>query len=244
MAFAASGWVGAQKEIGEKLATAVRGFAEPVEAVPVERDAPSAEDTQIVVVRPQVVETVGHVLGNLFQRMYHLIEVASGADASTAAALESSTRKLEDFLQLVIDYFSPVSLVLQHVPAAEVAQGLARQMSDVVGCTVKVDAKLPDESRLLVDHGRLARSFSLLASRLREGGGEQGVAVRVVGETAGRSIRLNVMLPARLVNPESSESEIGWAVAEKLLETHGGTLRQQAMSSGEVLWEIALPLQP
>ena len=245
MGFGASAWVGAQKEIGENLATAVRGFAEPVAAVPVERAAPSPEDAQIVVVRPQVVETVGHVLGNVFQRMYHLIEVAGGADAATAAALESSTRKLEGFLQLVIDYFSPASLVLQHVPAAEVAQGLARQMSDVVGCTVKVDAKLPGDSSTLVDPGRLARSFSLLASRLREGaGGEHGIAVRVVGETAGRSVRLTVMLPARLVAPESSESEIGWAVAEKLLETHGGTLRQQTMSSGEVLWEIVLPLQP
>ncbi len=198
-----------------------------------------------MVVRPHVVETVGHVLGNMFQRMYHLIEVAGAADAASATALQTGTRKLEDFLQLVIDYFSPVSLVLQQLPAPEVAQGLARQVSDSIGCSVRVDAKLPAESRLLADPGRLARSFSLLASRLRAAaGGEQAVTVRVVGETSGRSVRLTVRLPASVVAAESSESEVRWAVAEKLLETHGGTLRQRAMPTGEVQWEIALPLQP
>jgi hypothetical protein len=243
MAFAARGRIGARKGVGEKLATAIRGFADPIAADPI--GVQSVEDAQIVVVRPGVVDTVGHVLGNMFQRMYHLIEVAGAADATTAAALEGSTRGLEDFLQLVIDYFSPVSLVLQHLSAAEVAQGLARQMSDCVGCSVKVDAKVPADSRLLVDPGRLARSFALLASRLPEGtNSDQDVTVRVVGEATGHFVRFAVMLPARFVSPESSEAEVRWAVAEKLLETHGGTLRQQTMPSGEILWEIALPLQP
>jgi hypothetical protein len=221
------------------LAIAVRDLVDPVE-----RDAQS-EDAQMVVVRPEVVETVGHVLGNVFQRMYHLIEVCGRTDSAAAAGLRSTTHALEDFLQQVIDYFSPVSLVLQHVPAAEVAQGLARQLSDAVDDVVKLDVKLPAESRLLVDPGRLARSFSLLASRLHtRAGSAQDSAIRVVGESCGRSLRLTVSLPTAVVAPQSSESEVRWAVAEKLLETHGGTLRQPAGRSGEVLWEIALPLQP
>lgn len=219
---------------------AVRGLADPIET-----DDAQSEDAQMVVVRPQVVETVGHVLGNVFQRMYHLIEVCGNADAATAAALHSTTRTLEDFLQQVIDYFSPISLVLQHVPAAEVAQGLARQLSDAVGGAVKLDAKLPADRCVLVDPGRLARGFSLLASRLHNGADSaRGIGARVVGEAHGCSVRLTVMLPAAVVAPQSSESEVRWAVAEKLLETHGGTLRQHAMRSGEVLWEIVLPLQP
>lgn len=245
MAFAASGQVGVQKDVGETLATAIRGLVDPVGREPLEPNAQPVGDAQIVVVRPQVVETVGHVLGNMFQRMYHLIEVAGAADAANAAALESGTRKLEDFLQLVIDYFSPVGLMLQELPATEVAQGLARQVSDSIGCSVRVDAKLPAESRLLGDPARLARSFSLLASRLRgDAGTQHAVTVRVVGETTGRSIRLTVTLPAGVVAADSSESEVRLAVAEKLLETHGGTLRQRALPTGEVLWEIALPLQP
>jgi len=233
-----------KSDVGETLATAIRDLADPVATESLEGDGQAVSDAQIVAVRPQVVETVGHVLGNMFQRMYHLIEVAGTADAASATALESGTRKLEGFLQLVIDYFSPVTLALQHLPATEVAQGLARQVSDSIGCAVRVDAKLPAESRLLADPGRLARSFSLLASQLRATASERAVTVRVVGETSGRSIRLTVMLPASVVAAESSESEVRWAVAEKLLETHGGSLRQRAMPTGEVQWEIALPLQP
>ena len=245
MAFAASKLVSEHKDVGEKLAIASRGFADPVAPNPVDEAVQPGEDGQIVVVRSHVVETVGHVLGNMFQRMYHLIDVSGEADAAAAAGLRGSTRALEDFLQQVLDYFSPVSLVLQYISAADVAQGLARQLSDAIGCTVKVDAKVPAEGQLLVDPGRLARAFSLLASRLCAAAGtDQGVPVRVVGENHGRFMRLTVVVPRTLVAPESSESEVRWAVAEKLLETHGGTLRPHATSSGEVLWEIALPLQP
>jgi hypothetical protein len=245
MTFAATRSASEQQDIGRKLATAIRGLAESVAASPVERDTRPVEDGQIVVVRSRVVETVGHVLGNMFQRIYHLIDVASATDAVTAGALDGTTRRLEDFLQLVIDYFSPVSVVLQHVAAAEVAQSLARQISDVAGCAVKIDAKLPAEARVLADPGRLARSFALLASRLQaDAARESGLEVRVVGDATATSMRLTVTLPRRLVASGSSESEIRWAVAEKLLETHGGSLQELSMPSGEVLWEIVLLLQP
>jgi hypothetical protein len=114
-----------------------------------------------------------------------------------------------------------------------------------MGYAVKVCAKLPEEGRLLVDPGRLARAFSLLTSRLRDAEGDASRGpVRIVGENNGRFMHLTVVLPAALVAPESSASEVQWAVAEKLLETHGGSLRSPVTSSGEVLWEIALPLQP
>jgi hypothetical protein len=201
---------------------------------------------QIVVVRPEVVETVGHVLGNMFQRIYHLIDVSAAADPATAAALRGSTHALEDFLQQALDYFSPVSLVLQRISAADVTQGLARQLSDTSGSTVQVDDQLPQGGQLLADPGRLTRAFSLLAKRLRDDTADQrgGGPVGVVAESHGGQLRLTVVLPRTLVTPESSESEVRWAVAEKLLETHGGTLRPHPTSEGEILWEIALPLQP
>jgi hypothetical protein len=245
MAFAASELVSKHKDVGEKLAIASHGFADHPGPDPATEVVHPGEDGQIVVVRSRVVETVGHVLGNMFQRMYHLIDVSGETDAATATGLRGNARALEDFLQQVLDYFSPVSLVLQYISAADVAQGLARQLSDTLGCTVKVDAKLPAEGQLLADPGRLARAFSLLASRLRDTAStNQGVPIRVVGESHGRFVHLTVVVPAMLVSPESSESEVRWAVAEKLLETHGGSLRPHATSSGEVLWEIALPLQP
>ena len=38
-------------------------------------------------------------------------------------------------------------------------------------------------------------------------------------------------------------AEMRWAVAEKFLEIHGGTLQRNAMPAGEGLWDIVLPLQ-
>ena len=68
-----------------------------------ELSVPDADDDRIVVVRPQVIDNVGHVLGNMFQRIYHLVERTREHDLVTAADLESSTRRLEDFLQLLMD---------------------------------------------------------------------------------------------------------------------------------------------
>jgi len=195
-------------------------------------------------VRPQVVENIGHVLGNFFQRIYHLIDRARETDAVTAEQLHGSTRRLEDFLQLVIDYLSPLSLSLQPVPATEVAQSLARQLSDTTGGTVKIDAKVPAESRLLVDAGRLARGFAILALMLdaTPDGGDP-VQVQAVARPVSRSLALTVTIPPCYVPLDSSELEMRWSVAEKFFEIQGGTLQKNAVPSGEVSWQIVLPLQ-
>jgi hypothetical protein len=224
---------------------AVGGGAAPPEKSESDRARHLADDGQIVVVRPQVVENVGHVLGNLFQRMYHLIDRTREADAGTAAQLEASTHGLEDFLQLVIDYVSPLSLSLQRVPASEVVQSLARQLSDELGSSVAVDVELSVEHQLLIDPGRLARGFGLLARQLGEGGrGRETGTVAVWARPGSLSLAINVVLPSTYSRASSSVSEIEWSVAEKLLEIQGGSLLRKATPAGEVLWEIVLPLQP
>src|SRR5437016_5104574 len=120
--------------------------------------APAAPgDDQLVVIRGPIVENIGHVLGNLFQRLYHLIE-----------------QERE-----------------QRGPAA--------------------------------GHGAL----------------DLQAAVRAPG----RALVLTLTLPAGTLAPRSAASELPWAVAEKLLETHGGVLHATPAASGEVTWEIVLPLQ-
>lgn len=211
-------------------------------------DAPAAqaaheagEDGQIVVVRPQVVENIGHVLGNLFQRIYHLVERSRETDAVTAADLESSTRRLEDFLQLVMDYVSPLALSYQEVSGTDVVQSLARQLSETVGCPVRVDARMPVEVRLFVDAGRLARAFALLATQIPPAR-DAGLDLKAAARVGGRSLSITAVIPARLMVPRTSEAEMQWAVAEKLLEIQGGALQQTA-ALGEMQWVITLPLQ-
>ncbi len=223
----------------------VLGGGETTDHASAEPTGQLTDDGQIVVVRPQVVENVGHVLGNLFQRIYHLIERARETDALTAEQLEGNTRRLEDFLQLVIDYVSPLSLSLRRVPGAEIAQSLARQLSDTTGGSVNIEVKLPSDGQLLVDPGRIARSFGLLASQFQEGAREgRTIALSAAARPTGRWFVLTVAIPSGCVGARSSESEMQWAVAEKLLEIHGGSVQQKSTGSGEVLWEIVLPLQP
>jgi len=202
-------------------------------------------DTQIILVRPRIVETVGHVLGNLFQRMYHLTSQARDAAPDLAEELEGNIRGLEDFLQLALDYFSPIALALQYVPGTDVAQSLARQLSETTGCPVKIDVKLLADGQLLVDPGRLARTFGLLASQLgAKTDGHATIELKAVARPPGRAMTLSVVVPHCVRLTPSSQSEMRWAVAEKFLELHGGALQETTKPSGEVLWELVLPLQP
>jgi hypothetical protein len=202
-------------------------------------------DGQMIIVRPQVVDNVGHVLGNFFQQIYHLVAETRGGNGTAGTLLETSVGQLEDFLQLVLDYFSPAVLALQNVPATEVAQSLARQLSDTVGCPVKIEAKVQTDGRLLADPGRLARGFSLLATLLCQAPEEgTGIELRAAARPMGHALTFTVSVPKQFLAPGSSQSEMRWAVAEKLIEAHGGALQRQSVASGEVLWEIVLPLQP
>jgi hypothetical protein len=203
-----------------------------------------ATDAQLVLIRPQVVDTIGHVLGNLFQRIYHLVErVGQGSDGS-GSDLDATVRRLEDFLQLVMDYVSPQTLNLQYVAAAEVAQSLARQLSDRIGAAVRVDGRVL-EGRLLVDPGRLARSFGLLALQAHPAVAEGDViGLKAVARPGARWMVVNVSIPHCFVLSRTSEAEMQWSVAEKLLDIHGGALQHKCGPAGDVTWEISLPLQP
>jgi len=124
-----------------------------------------------------------------------------------------------------------------------VAQSLAREVSEAVGCPVKIDGRHAS-GRLLVDPGRLVRAFALLAAQLGQGGSGQaplelGTAVRL----SSRSIVLTMPVPPHLLSRRSPATDMQWTVAEKILESHGGALTQGSPVSGEVSWEIVLPLQ-
>lgn len=216
----------------------------------VESSAPAApeemsggDDGQIVVVRPRVVDTVGHVLGNMFQRIYHLIDRTRQGDVAMGADLDSSIRRLESFLQLLMDYVSPLGLSLQDVSLGDVAESLAHQLGGAVGQALAVEGAGLGQGRLQVDAGRVTRAFDLLCSQLRPASGPTAVQLTATAAGDTRSLTLVVKIPRGCLFERSSESEIRWAVAEKLLEMHGGMLQQSSTVSGDVLWEIMLPLQ-
>jgi len=205
--------------------------------------ATSDEGGQLVFVRPAVLDNVGHVLGNLFQRMYHLAERARESDAVVAAEFESSTGRLEEFLKLVLDYVSPSRLSLQAVPAGDVVQSLARQLGDVVGVAPTVSGFAGEGDHLLVDPGCLSRSFSLIAGQLRAAGRIPAPTMSARVNSGEQQLRLDVRMPHTRLQNRSTEAEMQWVVAERLIESQGGSLRESLQPGGEVSWEVTLPLQ-
>lgn len=201
-------------------------------------------DEQMVVVRPEVLDTVGHVLGNVFQRLYHLVDRVAEADPLTAEELRGTTGRLEGFLQLLLDYVSPTVPSLQFVSFADVAQSLARRLSEAFGGRVRVHVNAPPGGEVLVDPSSLSRAFELLASLLQgRPVAESAQAISVNLQGGPRWLRMSVSLVEGMVATQGSDSEMRWAVAAKMIETQGGTLGQQNGPSGEPRWEITLPLQ-
>jgi signal transduction histidine kinase len=222
----------------------VETVAESVPSTQAE-DVVTGDDGQIVVVRPRVLDDVGHVLGNMFQRIFHLVERTGDRDTVIAADLESSLRRLEAFLQLLMDYVSPLSLSLQPVSLSDVAQSLAQQISAASGRPVTLTGSVPADAQFLGDAGRLSQAFGLLALQLRAAaGGNEAIEIRAATNSPSRVLALAVSLPPACIVERSSECEIQWSLAEKLLDIHGGVLRQGSTRAGGVLWEIMLPLQP
>ena len=198
-----------------------------------EQLAPEPDDEgQLVVVRPRVVENADHVFGNLFQRLYHGTRRAGDLDAELGAELEDSAARLEEALQLLLDYVAPFPPSLERVMATEIATSLAQRL----GASVTSAAAAAD-LRVAVDPGRMARAFDLMATQLPEGRGVCGVAV----EPGQEDVVLVVAVDAGVRTAASSIAELRWAVASKLIELHGGALGVAEGADGEGTWRVSLP---
>jgi hypothetical protein len=210
----------------------------PSPSVP-ERD----NDPRLLVVQPAVMESADHVFGNLFQRLYHAVDRMRGFDAASAEEFGQSTRQLEDCVQLLMDYVSPYEPALQEIEVREVVTSLVQQLTERTGSEVAVNGDGDSDGRLLVDAGRLSRAFRLLAGQLPGDlapPARIGLSVHVDEKDALVEVALEVADLAE--TRRSSASELQWAVAERLFDIHGGALREQPASSGELHWKLVLPL--
>lgn len=206
---------------------------------------PVAAEEHVVVIRGDVLDTVGHVLGNLFQRLYHLVDRVSESDGLTADELRGNAGRLENVLQLFLDYVSPVAPSLQAVAFLDVAQSLSQRFNEASGGRLRVQLSVPASGSVLVDPGRLARAFDLLAARVQLRPGLEAVEpIRVELNATPRWLEVRVGLLPDYVAARSSEVELRWALAEKLIDLHGGTLTDLTQAAGEMQWLITLPLQP
>ncbi len=207
----------------------------------IEESAPSGE--LVIVVRAEVLDTVGHVLGNLFQRLYFLVDRVAEASPLAAGELQANVGRLEAVLQLFLDYVTPHSPALRVVSLADIVQGAARRFEDVCGEQVRVECVSVPAGEVLVDAGQLTRAFDLMASRCAPRDDEAAQQVISIETTcAGGWAVLHLTVPRACLSGRNSEDELRWAMAEKLIDLHGGTLRQELSNSGGLQWLIQLPL--
>lgn len=193
---------------------------------------------QLVIVRPRVVENADHVLGNLFQRLYHGVERARALDGALADDLAASMHEVEDCLQLLLDYVAPFAPALEAVPVPEILASLRQRVGERLGCDVVSDAG--PEGTVMVDPGRLGRAFAQMVLRLVPASASSTPA-RLTATVQGESVVLTVHLPEVTLAPRTSMNELRWAVADKLIEIHAGALDERAAAGGEVQWNVSLP---
>jgi len=195
----------------------------------------------LVVVRPAVVETADHVLGNLFQRLYHGVERVRRLDATLAQEFSASVSGIEENLQLLLDYIAPFPPATTRVPVVEVIESMIKNLAPgSEGALVVLRATL-DEVHVGVDPGRVSRAFSLLSQQLQLEQDGEG-CTRISAVRADRTVVVTLRFPAARVATRTSTGELRWAVAEKLLELHGGALGKIQTETGEIEWQISLPI--
>ena len=205
---------------------------------------PPAAAGQFVVIAPDVVDSIGHVLGNLFQRLYHLVDLSRTDGAAAGDDLAVATRHLEGFLRTALDYLCPTTLTYQNMSVEDVVGGWAHQIGARTGGRVETEVGTRLPGVLRIDPAALRRSFALLAARLSPAAvAGAPVRLRAAAGPGNCAVAVRTLLPAGAVGGASSEREVEWALAEKLIELHGGTLRELCSEQGGTTWEIVLPTQ-
>ncbi|GIW39893.1 MAG: hypothetical protein KatS3mg076_0470 [Candidatus Binatia bacterium] len=192
---------------------------------------PSDEATVLVVLSPAVLAEAEHALGNLFHRLHFFCRKAEGEGLPPVGETVAS---LEETFRLLFDYVSPLPLDLRCVPALAVVRSASAALPSLrLECDGSVENKT-----LQVDSGRLSHAFALLGRFVRPGeaGTLEAKATSSSGPDGGSWLCLRVSLGS-VVAP----MRLAWAVAEKIVESHGGNLVRSAEGEGEA-WTLRLPL--
>lgn len=193
----------------------------------------------LVAVRPEVLSDAEHALGNLFQRLYHVTRVAREGLGPHADRLTDAVRDLEQLLELLFDYVSPVDMELRPVGCGRVAESFASHLRGERPTRV-VPGPWAAE-RVMADPRILARSFQLLARALPNCRNEVPEVVVVVHHDAvAQRIGLRAALGAD-TQSRSPTAELAWEVAGRLVDLQGGDL-QRVTENGAVTLTLHLPL--
>jgi hypothetical protein len=195
-----------------------------------------------------VVHDLSHELGNYFHKLYYWTDcVRSGADdpaagASPADALDETLHRLQEFLNLALEYFQPATLNLMRLTVGDVARAFEAQIrgeNPEAAVATSCGGEIAPAA-VLIDTTRLSLALRLVARLL--GGSE-------LQATFGRTAPGDVLEIAVLASGASTEAAarraqrvVEWAVAARMLEMHGGDLVADEQRPGSASCVLHLPL--
>ena len=215
------------------------GSGEVLLTAAVSRRSKPGEAEQLVTVRPQVLSEAEHALGNLFQRIHHIVRVARDGLGVQADRLTGVLGELQELLELEFDYITPLELDLRPVASSRVVESLAAHLRP--HCSSEVVVTPCTAAEVVADPRTLSRGFQLMTkARARE---LQAAASVTVAAAQDRSLdRIEITVSASGGYGAAGAGDgLAWQVAEHLVELQGGEI-SQTVAADSLTWRIALPL--
>lgn len=179
---------------------------------------------------PEVLNEAEHALGNLFQRIHHIARVAREGLGANAERMTGALSDLQELLDLVFDYVTPVTLERRPVGCERIAESLAANIRPFV--TQGLTTDFAPGATIDLDTRILSRSLQVLAKACaRELAAAQTVALATVHDVAGGTVDIAVVLQGGEAIALTGDVDLAWEVAARLIELQGGELHRVASGS-------------
>ena len=215
------------------------------------------EQGNLVVVQERVLAEISHELGNFFHKLYYWSDYikgdAEGAkkfDTTAGHMLERTISNLEDFLKVALDYFHPIKLNFTKIAVAELLDAFMTHLgAHLNGNEVHVNRdEIEQPATILVDPARISQSFRIALHHVHEDLKSGGTLSVSLGKTTRREfpgLEISLMVTPKVApSPlfRTAEAGVEWAVAQKLIEMHGGEIVEELDNHGRKIVLIFLPL--
>src|SRR5262245_8846220 len=189
--------------------------------------------------RADVFADISHELGNFFHRLYYCSELVRTPDEARASEpevgemLSRTIGGLEGYLDRAFEYLCPVDLAPVRMTASDLLVGLASHLRAALpGTPVEVVALSGAGPVSVVDPARFSTVAQVIAHRVAARGLDGGT-VAVVVDAGERPDIVALAVSVRATRSAPVERPVAlpkldWALAELIVNQHGGELRMGA----------------
>lgn len=188
---------------------------------------------RLIPVDAEVLSDLRHSIGNYFHKLYYWADcVKSGEDLGVevepAEMLDRTLQSLEAFLRIALEYFRQPELSLVDLDGEELGRTLASVLRSEQGGAAEVvtNAKV-ERWRVAIDPARFSEALAIAVRQLRAASVDEARRLRGSVEVSHGSIALDLRWADPEIPPATTRDPgvVEWAVAERILCAHGGSLQ-------------------